>query len=243
MKVLVFDVSGRYAHFRKYYTNSSSLTYLVPPRTTLCGLAAGILGIERDAYYDQFVPGKVDIGVQILKPARKIMQTVNYMKIEGPKDFIQPKNHTQIPFEILTGDDGVAYRIYFSSNQAEIMDRMTESVREGWSWYPPYLGSAPFQCSLTYVCDTEADYGVKDGRIRVSSLVRVESIKEKTLDILSEPVSLYREKMPRYFDNGRTLHETASYLYDVNGKALKMEVKEPVLSLEICNEQVCVTFM
>ena len=39
-------------------------------------------------------------------------------------------------------------------------------------------------------------------------------------------------------DRGEGVH-----LYDVNGKALKMEVKEPVLSLEICNEQVCVTFM
>ena len=243
MKVLVFDIAGRCAHFRKYYTNSSSLTYSVPPRTTICGLIAGILGIERDAYYDQFTPGKADIGVQILKPARKVMQMVNYMKILGPKDFIQPKNHTQIPFEILTGDEGVAYRIYFSSNQAEIMDRMTEYVREGRSWYPPYLGAAPFQCSISYVCDAEADYATRAGQIRVSSLVRVESIKEKTLDILSEPVSLYRENMPRYFEEGRTLHETASYLYDVNGKALKMEVKEPVLSLEIRKEPVYVTFM
>ena len=51
MDLLVFDISGKFAHFRKYYTNSSSLTYLVPPRTSIYGLIAGILGLERDSYY------------------------------------------------------------------------------------------------------------------------------------------------------------------------------------------------
>jgi CRISPR-associated protein, Cas5h family len=61
-KVLVFDIKGPMAHFRKYYTNSSSLSYLFPPRTVVVGLIAGLLGLpserhtkeKRDIYYEKF---------------------------------------------------------------------------------------------------------------------------------------------------------------------------------------------
>lgn len=64
MKFLVFDLKGKFAHFRKFYTNSSSLSYLVPPRTVIEGMVAAILGFERDSYYDMFSAENLLVAVQ-----------------------------------------------------------------------------------------------------------------------------------------------------------------------------------
>lgn len=66
-EVIIFDIMGRNAHFRKFYTNSSSLSYLVPPRTVIAGLIAGLLGLpserftndEKETYYEKFKSGKL----------------------------------------------------------------------------------------------------------------------------------------------------------------------------------------
>ena len=65
MEVLIFDLSGKMAHFRKYYTNSSSLTYYFPPRTVIIGLIAGLIGKERDSYYEIFSKDKAYVGISI----------------------------------------------------------------------------------------------------------------------------------------------------------------------------------
>ena len=47
-----FDVTADFAHFRKVGNNSAKPSYRIPPRTTVAGLLAGILGMPRDSYYD-----------------------------------------------------------------------------------------------------------------------------------------------------------------------------------------------
>jgi CRISPR-associated protein, Cas5h family len=79
-KILIFDLVGMFAHFRKFYTNSSSLSYAFPPRTVITGLLAGILGYERDKYYEEFSSENCSVGLAIKNPIRKLVQTVNYIR-------------------------------------------------------------------------------------------------------------------------------------------------------------------
>ena len=76
--VAVFDLTGSMAHFRKYYTNSSSLTYGFPPRSVLMGVVAAVLGMERDSYYETLDRGRFSVAVKV--PGRRLMQTVNYTR-------------------------------------------------------------------------------------------------------------------------------------------------------------------
>jgi len=82
MEVITFDVCGKFAHFRKFYSNSSALTHFVPPRTTIIGIIAGILGIERDTYYEEFSLANCDIGVRLLTRVKKSIQKLKYLKVE-----------------------------------------------------------------------------------------------------------------------------------------------------------------
>ena len=66
-RVIVFDVWGDYAHFRKNYSTSSPLTYSFPPRTALSGLIGAIAGLDKSNYGSSlFSMG--DLWISILNP-------------------------------------------------------------------------------------------------------------------------------------------------------------------------------
>jgi CRISPR-associated protein, Cas5h family len=58
------------AHFRKVYSNSTSLSYYFPPRTTVLGIVAAALGLPRDSYYDKL--NQLNVGVSAVTPLRKL---------------------------------------------------------------------------------------------------------------------------------------------------------------------------
>ncbi|MEW6070945.1 MAG: CRISPR-associated protein Cas5, partial [Candidatus Thermoplasmatota archaeon] len=45
MEPLVFTIKGQFAHWRKWFTTTSPLTYSFPPRTAVIGLIGAILGV------------------------------------------------------------------------------------------------------------------------------------------------------------------------------------------------------
>ena len=99
--VLVFDVWGEYAHFRKYYTTTSPLTFSIPPRTALCGLIAGIIGLDKNEYLKHFTKDKADITVRIISPTKKVRIAENLIDTESIRTFNKIKTRTQIRFEFL----------------------------------------------------------------------------------------------------------------------------------------------
>lgn len=102
MKILSFHLQGKMAHFRRYYSNSSALTYTIPPRTTLIGILAGLLGYPRDSYYEQFSLDECKIAVGLVSPIKKQVQKMNLLMIDGPNDFNGSKeHHSQTPTELI----------------------------------------------------------------------------------------------------------------------------------------------
>jgi CRISPR-associated protein Cas5h len=86
MEVLSIDIGGKFAHFRKYYGNNTALSHTIPPRTTIMGMLAAIMGRERDSYYEDFASDKIRIGVQILTPLKKTFHRLNLLKIGSSED-------------------------------------------------------------------------------------------------------------------------------------------------------------
>ncbi|MEM3334056.1 MAG: CRISPR-associated protein Cas5, partial [Thermoplasmata archaeon] len=81
-KVLVFDIWGDYAHFRKIETTTSPLTYFIPTRTALSGIISAILGLERDSYYELFFPENAQLAVRVLKSLKKVRININLIKTD-----------------------------------------------------------------------------------------------------------------------------------------------------------------
>lgn len=125
-KVLIFDLWGDYAHFRRGYTTTSPLTYPFPSRTTLAGILAAILGFQRDSYYEYFGKHNSAFALQILKPIKKIR--INLNLIDTKTGFYLWDNkgqRTQIPFEFLKD---AKYRVHVWIKDKEIFNDLKISL-------------------------------------------------------------------------------------------------------------------
>lgn len=211
MKVISFSLNGKMAHFRKYYSNSTALSYMVPPVTTVKGIIAGLLGFERDSYYNLFSNEKCKVSILIKSPIKKITQTMNLLKVESLNDLNGAgKNRTQnntefiIPRDIRAGM--LSYEIVFWHKDREIMNDLESCVCTGKNHYlsrgiSTYLGSA--QC-LGWINDgrtvevREIPCGnkvigissiiVKDDieKIEISNMQRLSILKEETFTEFDE---------------------------------------------------------
>ncbi len=122
MEILSFIVSGKIAHFRKYYANNTAFSFSIPPRTTLIGLIAGIMGWAKDSYYERLSSEHIQIGIRTLYPVKKSFQRLNYLKVDNTSDFRGRQGRTQIPFEVVTPLDirngEVAYQVFIKASES-----------------------------------------------------------------------------------------------------------------------------
>ncbi|WP_461205016.1 type I-B CRISPR-associated protein Cas5b [Clostridium sp. DL1XJH146] len=239
--LLVFDVKGKFAHFRKYYTNSSSLSYSIPPRTTITGLMAGILGMERDSYYSEFSAENVKVAVRKLSKNRRIMSSLNYIKATNINDVIRAKEHTQIPFELLTSEDNVKYRIYINIKNKKTMKELEERIREKKYYYSPYLGAAPFNCSLEFIGRLDGEVVKENEFADINSVVNSRLIEEGCIDLTHSNLYLLREKMPYDFKEDRTITKAESYIFDDNCESIKIKLKDGYIKIK--NKEERIVFM
>ncbi|MEM2112230.1 MAG: CRISPR-associated protein Cas5, partial [Candidatus Bathyarchaeia archaeon] len=84
INLIVFDAKCFFAHFRKHFSTTSSLSYSFPPRTTVAGMVAAMLGYDRDSYYSIFSTDKCRIALQVKTPIRHITSTLNYLMTDKP---------------------------------------------------------------------------------------------------------------------------------------------------------------
>lgn len=241
MKVLIFDLIGKMAHFRKYYTNSSSLTYYFPPRTTINGLIAGIIGLKRDSYYELFSKDKAFVGISIKSKLRKVFQVVNYVWAENVSQLNLSKGqHTQIPVEIvlpLNLDNFIKYRIYFYHTDDKLLNEIHERVRNNKVVYPPYLGITEFLAKIEYV-DFIEPVIQKVSKVKINSVLRLDYLTEGEL-IKSEQKLYIKERMPYDFDRNRVLNdEPKDFILELNDNIIEFNSKREIEVLSLKEDNI-----
>lgn len=228
-RLLVFDLVGPMAHFRKFYTNSSSLSYHLPPRTALGGILAALLDRERDGYYEELSLERARIGVALKTPVRTFMQTVNYLytKEEG---WDGSKGHTQIPLELVLPrppDRVLRYRVYFTHEDEALLEELNKQLQDERYKYPLYLGL------------TECPAWVKNPRLYKASELRILRDPEKALPVetavplprlagnvkLREGLHIYKDRMPLDFHSDRRLKAVSEVLWEAECHPLVLPVR------------------
>lgn len=233
-KVLIFDVKGPMAHFRKYYTNSSSLSYLFPPRTVVVGLIAGLLGIPsekhtkviEDIYYEKFDKKKCLVAISLRSRVRRIMQTVNYIRTKSLSEVNGSAGSTQIYLEILLPENSneIAYRIYFYHMDREIYNGLKERLEKKIFIFPPYMGITEFLASINYVDEGK----VLKNTNQEAKLDSICKLKEVELDFNGKDLQYIIEKMPTGFSNNRIPKESYDYVCENSGNAMNVKLQDNV---------------
>src|SRR6056297_2513109 len=120
-KLLVFDIWADYAHFKKYYTTTSPLSFSIPPKTTLYGIVGAILGLDKKEYLNYFQQGRAKIGIEIKRPIKKTRISLNLIDTKKARLMSRIDTRTQIKTEFLKD---VKYRIYFYHQDIELYEKL-----------------------------------------------------------------------------------------------------------------------
>lgn len=236
-KVLVFDLIGDYVHFRKYYTTTSPLTFLFPPRTAILGLIGAILGYEKDSWTETFAPEVCDIGIQIISPGRKGILKENWRK--GPPKFSkrgfswgEMQSISQIPLEVLRD---ARFRVYFSHGDRDqkIFSLLKKFIGEHKSKYTPYFGLSEFICDIQPYCKLEYDTESYPGclPVEISTVIPQSLFRDE-----GDPIEYEREK--EYFEvtvpnsvNKLRQFDYLKVFFEKNGKSVKAYLEEGAITI------------
>lgn len=245
-KLLIFDIQGTMAHFRKFYTNSSSLSYTFPPRTTITGLIAGMLGRARDSYYEELSGKQCKIAISVRTRLRKIMQTINYVRTKSLGELNLSAGHTQIPLEIVLPTQNfkqLRYRIYFYHN-GETLFELEEVLGSSKLVYPPYLGISEFIAEVNLVDFIKENqisrFSDSTTPVEIPTAVNVEQIPKGGFIFEPGPgkvLQYVKERMPLEFDTERKLKKGASFIYEKNQSKAKLKIEGDYYEIEYKDEE------
>ncbi len=242
MKTVVFEVRGCFAHFRKFYANSTSLSYEFPPRTTVCGMIAAILGIEKDSYYELFSEEQAFVCVQIVHPTKRMSQTVNYMWVKSSKDLNGSAGPMQIPLEWVTHANGVGrgevcYRIYFSHRDNALQGKLVDLLKENKAHFPVFLGISEALGSTRWVGEFDTvEMDKSEEMVDIVTVCPIDRLEDICYVQGQEPGSArkyMRDRIPCDFSADRRLAGVGQVIYEPNGRSISAKVKHKVYRLSI----------
>jgi len=223
MKVLVFDIFGEFAHFRKFYTTSSPLSFPFPPPPTIFGMLGAILGIDRKEYLETFSFENCKIALQIVNPIKKIRLGLNLINTKGNIWIpLKKKNHdarTQVKTEFIKDP---RYRIYFYHKNEELFNKLAENIKNHKSYYTFSLGLSELLGDFQFM-------GIKEftekenGEIYVSTLIPISLILENKI-IFEEGKSYFRERIPLIMNSNRIVERYEDVIFESQGKPIKVKV-------------------
>jgi len=230
-RCLSLTVRAEWAHFRRVEGNIVKQTYRIIPRTTVAGLLAAILGIERDGYYELFASGKSLIAVEPLVPLRTVNVPMNTLSTAeedintvprrgklriGLPDPTQPRQ--QHNYEMLADP---AYRLDVWLSDEDRYEALRSKLEAGESHYTPSLGLSECLADVEFL----GEYGIAP--VEPGEELSVASAVPEALDsVRVEAGSRYRvERSPAFMmadSGGRKTTAFVSYTYDPAGDPLRV---------------------
>ncbi len=231
MEVVKFDITGKFAHFRKFYSNNSALSYSLPPRTSIIGILAAIAGLDKDSFYEIFSSQNLNISVFSASPVKKTFHRINTLMIKGYQDFRGRLGHTQTPIEVISGysinRDLVKYTIYLENLNipSQIYERLLKNIFNKTSVYNLSLGLASFTACIENPQKIEAEKQlVQSADVELYSIANANNVnkiyfkQENPYDFIEE------ETMPADFDKDRKTIKLNKVIYTLGGSPLKINI-------------------
>lgn len=212
-KVIVFDIWSDLACFRRGYTTTSILSYPFPSRTTISGIIAGILGLERNSYHELFQKNNSKIGLKILNPIKRTRLNLNYIETRS-----DPRSsRTQIPVEYIKN---AKYRIYVHLDNTNQMNELFYLIKNHKTKYSVYMGVT--ECLANYSIVGNGLYDLKKMKgenINIDSVV----IKNRSQLIVEKNKKYGIIKSPGFFNNNREVTEFIEYFYEELSNSIKLK--------------------
>ncbi|NOX36859.1 MAG: type I-B CRISPR-associated protein Cas5 [Calditrichaeota bacterium] len=227
MKTIVFDLWGDWAHFKKFYTTASPLSFHFPPITVLKGILGALLGYDKDPSGEQFYLNKLEglfSAVQIVNPIKTSRMGYNWIETKKAKFLSRipsEKGRYQTIIEVLKDP---YYRIYVAHPENKpLMDRLKNLLIHHQCIYTPYLGISEHLANFRFVEETEATPTRGNDYTYIHSIISVENLQNNgQLAVQIEEGRAYqRDRIPVAMNAERMVTRYESVIYEMNGNPIK----------------------
>jgi len=199
-KLLIFDLKGKLACWKKFYSNSSSLTYDIPTRTNLIGILASVLELPRDSYYNALNSSNCKISLSIKSNFKKKFHCLNYFQKPNIRKYTQVRLETLMPINIQNGE--LKYRIYVWLGDEKLFEELIARIKKGNYGYGIYLGQRQFRGHIEFIDLIDKSNGENIKYVEnvnaLNSITNTKNVDRESL-IVEEGEELEIEKMPLDF--------------------------------------------
>lgn len=230
-KMLVFDVWGDYAHFRRFYTTTSPLSFPIPPRTALCGLIGAIIGLEKEGndYLKYFSTEFAHIALRLLNPIKKTViaeNLINTKNARGPGMNLII-NRTQIRFEFLKNQK---YRIYFYYTDEEdgLYQKLKYNLTNHKTKYTPCLGLSENIANFEFVGEFKVKMLSSSGvYIPISTVIPLQKTSSDNGISFEREGEYFSIRVPVELNTKRVVTKYSDIIFDRNGRPIRVKLTEP----------------
>lgn len=233
MKILVFDIWADFAHFRKYYTTSSPLTFSFPPPPTIAGMLGAITGSNKECYLRDFSLENMRLGIRLLNPVRKVRLGINLINTKD--NYWQPVhkgNHeprTQIRTEFLHNP---AFRIYIHHRDGALFNKLTDSVKRHYTYFTLSMGLSELIADFRWVGLYEGELKNPDSD-ELASVIPEKYLVSENL-VLEAERRYFKERIPIFMTSERVVESYDNVILETEGRLLRLGNKntEQIVVLE-----------
>lgn len=222
---LSFTVRSTWGHFKRVGRSVTKQTYRIPPRTTVAGMVAAIVGAERNSYYATFGADNSAIAITALSdlrtvniptvglgtdPGQDVTTNVGTYYSEYNLTYQDTTKDRQLHgYEVLADP---AYRVDIAVENEAFYSDLQNHLMSGTAVYPPSLGKSEYLAIIE---------GVKiqtPKQLRPDSIVDVDSIVPGSLSdtVPQENVTYGVERSPAIMkreSGGRMTTRFDDYVY------------------------------
>jgi len=185
-RCLSFTVSSTWGHFKRVGRTVTKQTYRIPPRTTVAGMLAAIVGAERNSYYDIFGADNAAIAITPLSDLRTINIPTVGIGTDPGQDVTttvrKPRNY-KLTYQETTADRQLhayevladpTYRIDVALEDDSFYEELRQHLTAGTAVYPPSLGKSEYLATIEdVVVDRTPTRTTTDGMLDVDSVVPI----------------------------------------------------------------------
>jgi CRISPR-associated protein Cas5h len=231
-RCLSLTIRGPWGHFRRVEGNVVKQTYRIIPRTTVAGLLAAVLGIERDGYYELFGPERSAVAIEPVRELRTLNMPMNTLstasgdlwslngrgkisiKLPNPTKLRQQHN-----YEVLVEP---AYRVDVALADHDCYERLHEALAAGKSHYLPSLGLSEHLAEIEF----HGEFAIEDSTVEGDASVD-SAVPNAVDDIVLDPDTRCGiEESPAFMtadSSGRTTTAFTAYTYSPDAESLRVK--------------------
>jgi CRISPR-associated protein Cas5h len=225
MKVLVFDITGAFAHYKKAYATTSIVSYIIPPKTSLYGYIGAILGLEKldNEYLEAFSAKQCLIGLSLMRPVTLRRMGINMRAQLGRRKEGDPPKPTLV--ELV---ERPKYRIYFHHSNPDFYNAFKTALENQQAIYTPCMGLANLLSTFEYRGEFEAEANQSTEAIWIHSVIpKKQFIRFDNTQLSKQQLFITEQSLfPLEIDRQRNITERDDILLEREGNAIPALVKQ-----------------